>query len=111
MSMVIQGDGAVARSPRLALVHDYLLVMRGAERTFAAIASLWPEAPIYTLLHDRKATREQFAGRSVHTSFLQRTGMGQRGFRGLLPLLPAAAGRLPVGEHDLVVSSSSAFTH
>ena len=39
--------------PAPALVHDYLLVMRGAERTFAAMADAWPEAPIYTLLYDR----------------------------------------------------------
>ena len=33
------------------LVHDYLLVIRGAERTFAAIADCFPDAPIYTLLY------------------------------------------------------------
>lgn len=98
--------------PRVvALVHDYLLVMRGAERTFAAIAACWPEASIYTLLYDPRGTEGRFAGRSVHSSYLQHLGIGQRGFRGLLPLFPRAAERLALQGHGLVVSSSSAFAH
>lgn len=95
----------------LALAHDYLLVMRGAERTFAEIAACWPTAPIFTLLYDADAVASGFAGREVHTSRLQRLGAAQRTFRYLLPLFPAAAERLPVGGYDIVVSSSSAFAH
>ena len=48
-------SAAAGLSP--ALVHDYLLVLRGAERTFAEIADCWADAPIYTLLHDREGPR------------------------------------------------------
>lgn len=92
-----------------ALVHDYLLVLRGAERTFAAMADEWADAPIYTLLYDEEATEHRFSGHEVHTSPLQRTRVRQRGFRRLLPIFPLAARRLPLRKHDLVVSSSSAF--
>jgi glycosyltransferase involved in cell wall biosynthesis len=91
------------------LVHDYLLVLRGAERTFASLSDVWPDAPLYTLLYDEEATEGRFAGRDMRTSPLQRTHVRQRGFRRLLPLFPWAVRRLPVKEHDLVVSSSSAF--
>jgi glycosyltransferase involved in cell wall biosynthesis len=47
----------------------------------------------------------------VRTSRLQVLGAEQRNFRALLPLLPFAAAALPVDEHDVVVSSSSAFAH
>jgi glycosyltransferase involved in cell wall biosynthesis len=93
------------------LVHDYLLVMRGAERTFAAMAACWPDAPIYTLLYDGHGTDGAFDGRRIHTSYLQATRAGQSSFRRLLPLFPGAARRLPVQEHDVIVSSSSAFAH
>jgi glycosyltransferase involved in cell wall biosynthesis len=93
----------------VALVHDYLLVMRGAERTFAEIAACWPEAPIYTLLYDAEAVADGFAGRDVHTSYLQRLGPRQSSFRNLLPLFPGAVERLAVDGFDTVVSSSSAF--
>ena len=93
------------------LVHDYLLVMRGAERAFAAIADCWPSAPIYTLLYDPQGTEGALAHRKVQTSYLQRFRVRQTGFRRLLPLFPRAAERLPVQGHELVISSTSAFAH
>ena len=96
---------------RLALVHDYLLTMRGAERTFAEIASCWPQAPIYTLLYDAEAVADGFDGRRVNVSRLQLLGARQASFRYLLPLFPRAAERLSVDGFDVVVSSSSAFAH
>jgi glycosyltransferase involved in cell wall biosynthesis len=102
---------APTNSRPLALAHDYLLVMRGAERSFAEIAACWPDAPIYTLLYDEHAVAAGFEGREVHTSGLQRLGASQRTFRYLLPLFPAATERLPVDGYEVVVSSSSAFAH
>ena len=96
---------------RVALVHDYLLTVRGAERTFEAIASYFPFAPIYTLLYDERGTEGRFRQREIHTSGLQRLRLGQARFRWLLPALPGAAQRLGVEGHDLVISSSSAFAH
>jgi glycosyltransferase involved in cell wall biosynthesis len=96
---------------RVTLAHDYLLVVRGAERTFAAIADLYPQAPIFTLLYDEQGTHGRFAGRSITTSPLQRLGVGQRSFRALLPLYPFAAQRLRAPDCDMVLSSSSAFAH
>lgn len=93
------------------LVHDYLLVLRGAERTFAQIAGCWPEAPIYTLLYDEQGTQHEFAGRVKRTSYLQRLPVRQRNFRMLLPALPSAAELLQLGEHRVIISSSSAFGH
>src|ERR1700693_5618349 len=88
--------GALTRAPppepasasplagRITLAHDYLLVMRGAERTFAAIADLYAQAPIFALLHDEPGTNGRFSGRSITTSPLQRLGIGQSTFRRLL---------------------------
>ncbi len=95
----------------VALAHDYLLVMRGAERTFAAMAEMYPEAPICTLLYDEQGTGGRFAGRTIATSALQRLGVGQSQFRRLLPLYPHAVERLKTPEVDVVLSSSSAFAH
>ncbi|HTU77621.1 MAG TPA: glycosyltransferase [Solirubrobacteraceae bacterium] len=96
---------------RVALAHDYLLVMRGAERTFAAIADIYPRAPIFTLLHDARATDGRFAGHPITTSALQLLGMDQASFRRALPLYPLAVERLKLSGVDVVVSSSSAFAH
>jgi glycosyltransferase involved in cell wall biosynthesis len=86
-----------------------LLVMRGAERTFAAIADLWPDAPIYTLVYDEETTDGRFAGRDVHSSMLQGQRVRQRGYQRMQRLFAWAVRRLPVTEHDLVISSSTGF--
>jgi glycosyltransferase involved in cell wall biosynthesis len=99
------------RSPSVALVHDYLLVMRGAERTFAEVAACWPEASIYTLLYDSTGTEGRFAQRTVQASYAQRLGARQQNFRRLAPVFVHAVRHLPVSDHDLVISSSSAFAH
>jgi glycosyltransferase involved in cell wall biosynthesis len=95
----------------IALVHDYLLVLRGAERTFAALSDMWPDAPVYTLLYDEERTEHRFAGRDVVTSRLQRLGATQETFRLLLPLLGPAMRAFSFEGRDCVVTSSSAFAH
>ena len=92
------------------LVHDHLLEMRGAERTFAAIADVWPDAPIYTLVYDEETTDGRFAGRDVHSSMVQgSSNVRQRGFRRMQRLFAWAIRRLPVHGHDVVISSSTGF--
>lgn len=97
--------------PDVALGHDYLLVLRGAERVFVEIAATWPSAPIYTLLHDEQEPmlRERLAGREIHTSGLQRLGARQDNFRTLLPLYPLAVGRMRIEASGALITDSSAF--
>jgi len=93
------------------LVHDYLLVMRGAERTFEAMTACYPTAPIATLLYDPVRTEGRFSHRHIRTSFLQPFAADQRRFRRSLALLPLAAARLAVKDARIVISSTSAFAH
>jgi glycosyltransferase involved in cell wall biosynthesis len=93
------------------LVHDYLLVMRGAERTFEAMTECFPAAELAALLYDPVATQGRFRGRRIRTSFLQPVAAKQGRHRRFLPLLPLAAEWLPVDRARLVISSSSAFAH
>lgn len=104
--------GADARSPaRVALVHDFLLDIRGAERVFSAICDLWPEADLFTTIYDERGTEGRFAHRRVHTSFLQRLHPTASTFRSLLPLYPQAIESLDLSGYDVIVSSSSAWAH
>ncbi|HEX8076057.1 MAG TPA: glycosyltransferase [Thermoleophilaceae bacterium] len=99
------------RAKSVALVHDFLLDLRGAERVFLEMCDLWPDAPIFTAVYDEHGTEGRFAGRDVRTSFLQRLRPDARTFRGLLPLYPAAIESFDLSEFDVVVSSSSAWAH
>jgi glycosyltransferase involved in cell wall biosynthesis len=95
----------------VALVHDFLLDLRGAERVFLEMCDLWPEAPIFTAVYDEHGTEGRFSHRDVRTSFLQRLRPNSRTFRGFLPLYPAAIESFDLAEFDVVVSSSSAWAH
>lgn len=96
---------------RVALVHDFLLDLRGAERVFLELCKIWPDADIFTTVYDEDGTEGRFSGRQVYTSFLQRLRPTARTFRALLPLYPAAIESFDLSDYDLVVSSSSAWAH
>jgi glycosyltransferase involved in cell wall biosynthesis len=95
----------------VALVHDFLLDVRGGERVFLELCEMWPGADIYTAVYDEEGTEGRFAGRNVQTSFLQRLHPSARTFRALLPLYPAAIESFDLSDYELVVSSSSAWAH
>jgi glycosyltransferase involved in cell wall biosynthesis len=97
--------------PRVALVHDFLIDLRGAERVFLELCAMWPQADIYTAVYNEHGTEGRFADRQIHTSFLQRLRPSSHTFRAFLPLYPAAVEAFDLSEYDLVVSSSSAWAH
>jgi glycosyltransferase involved in cell wall biosynthesis len=106
---VTQGRGASPQ--RVALVHDFLLGLRGAERVFLEICDLWPDADIFTPVYNERATEGRFAHRKVHTSFLQKLHPNRRNFRAMLPFFPTAIESFDLSGYDVVVSSSSAWAH
>jgi glycosyltransferase involved in cell wall biosynthesis len=97
--------------PRVALVHDFLLDVRGAERVFLELCGIWPQGDIFTAVYDEQGTEGRFADRRVRSSFLQRLRPSARTFRTLLPLYPSAIESFDLSGYDLVVSSSSAWAH
>jgi glycosyltransferase involved in cell wall biosynthesis len=102
---------AAPATARVALIHDFLLDIRGAERVFTAICDVWPDADVYTAVYDEEGTEGRFAHRPINTSFLQRLRPTSRTFRPLLPLYPYAIESFDLRGYDIVVSSSSAWAH
>ena len=82
--------------------------MRGGEKVLRALAELWPEAPIYTLVADPSKLDGLLATRDIRTSFLQRIPNARTAYRSLLPLLPAAARSLDCRDFDVVICSDAA---
>lgn len=79
--------------------------MRGGEKVLAAIASLYPQAELYTLLAD-VSSMPVFQKHQVHTSWLQYLPGVKSYYRKLLPWMPAAIERFQLEGFDLVISSS-----
>lgn len=91
---------------RTALVHDWLITHRGGERVLEAIAELFPDCEIFTLLHKKGAFPDTLERRPIHTSFLQHLPGAIERHRQLLPLFPRAIESLDLRGFELVISSS-----
>lgn len=91
---------------RVALVHYWLVGMRGGEKVLEVLCELFPQADIFTLVADRSAISEIIARHRIQTSFLQRIG-GRRHYRKMLPLMPLALESFDLSAYDLVISSES----
>ena len=96
---------------KVALVHDFLVSYGGAERVFQAMAEMFPEAPIYTLLADPLLVERYFPGRDIRQSWVGKLpAFLKKRYRFLLPFFPAAIETLDLREFDLVLSSSGAWS-
>jgi len=89
---------------RAAIVHYWLLNMRGGERVVEALCRLLPDADLFTLFYEPGAVSPLIRSRAVTTSFLNPL---RRYYRGLLPLAPFALESLDLRGYDLVISSES----
>lgn len=89
---------------RCAIVHYWLLKMRGGEKVVEALCRLLPEADIFTLFYDPERVSPLIRSRRVTASFLNPL---RRQYRSLLPLMPLAIEHFDLRGYDLIVSSES----
>lgn len=87
------------------LVHDWLTGMRGGEKCLEPTCQRWPDAPLYTLLHQPGSVSESIEMLRPRTSFLNRLPGVGRYYRYLLPAMPYAA-RWRIPPCDAVLSFS-----
>jgi glycosyltransferase involved in cell wall biosynthesis len=89
---------------RIAIVHYWLLNMRGGEKVVEALCRLLPGADLFTLFYEPARVSPAIRSRRVHSSFLQPF---RKHYRSLLPFMPMALESLDLRGYDLVVSSES----
>lgn len=92
---------------RVAIVHYWLVSMRGGEKVVEALCDMYPEADIFTLVCDEKKISEKIRRHKITTSFLQRIPGATRYYQSLLPLMPFALESLDLRGYDLIISSES----
>ena len=94
---------------KVALVHDYLNQMGGAERVVLALHEIFPDAPLYTSIYDPERVDAAFRSMDIRTTFMQKLPLVTKHHQPYLPLYPFAMESLDLRGYDLVLSSSSAF--
>ena len=93
---------------KIALVHDWLVTIGGAEKVLEAIYELYP-SPIYTLLKDESALRgTSFRNAKIYSSFIERLPKAKKKYRNYFPLFPLAIEQFDLSEYDIIISSSHA---
>ena len=99
-------------SMNVAIVHDFLLKLGGAERVVKALMDMFPKAVLHALLYDEEKVGEVFPKERVKTSFLQSYPKFLRNrYRFLTHKMPRAIEEMDLSSYDLVISSSTAFAH
>lgn len=96
--------------PRVAIAHDYLTQLGGAEKTVLNMSRVFPGAPIYTMLYDVDATFPEFKDLDVRVPLFNKVKPFRKHHRAALPLLPLVARSIFI-DADVVLSSSSGWAH
>jgi glycosyltransferase involved in cell wall biosynthesis len=95
---------------KVAIIHDYLVSYGGAEKTFRALAEIFPDAELYSLFYNPKIKQRLFPNRKIYTSFLQKfPSFLRKKYQLLLPFLPIAAETIDFRDYDIVISASHSF--
>ncbi len=91
---------------KVALVHDWLNGMRGGEKCLEVLCELFPDADLYTLIHEKGKLSKVIESMKISTSFIQHMPFGLKKYRHYLPLFPLAIEQFKLNGYDLIVSSS-----
>jgi len=97
---------------RIAFVVDALPAMGGGEKTLMTALELFPQADVFTLIYNKKASgKTPIANKEIITSYLDKLPFAQTHHRLLLPLMPSAIERFDLCKYDVIVSFSYAVAH
>ncbi len=94
---------------KIALIHDHLAQDGGAEKVLKVFADMFPEAPIFTLLYDKKNVEKHFHNRKIESSVIQKLPGGVKHYQWYLPFMPMAVEFFDLRNYDLVLSDTSSF--
>jgi len=92
---------------KIAIVHYWLVRMRGGEKVIEALCELYPDADIFTHVLDQDALSETIKRHSIQTTFINKLPRASKWYKNYLPFMPLALETLDLSKYDLVISSES----
>lgn len=92
---------------KVAIIHYWLVGMRGGEKVLEALCELYPDAVIYTHVVDRSKLTAKILSHRIITTFIARLPGAVKNYQKYLPLMPLALEQLDLSDYDLVISSES----
>jgi len=95
---------------KVAIVHDWLNKLGGAERVLIELHKIFPEAPIYVIFYNKKFIREYLPLAKIISSGLQKIPFITKIFPVLVPIMPSIIESFDLSDYDTVISSSVIFS-
>lgn len=92
---------------RVAIIHYWLVGMRGGEKVLEALCRLYPQADLYTHVVDPARISQRLRDHVIDTTFIARLPGARRHYQKYLPLMPLALEQLDLRGYDLVLSSEA----
>lgn len=96
---------------KVAIVHDWLNQVGGAESVLEVLKELYPGAPVYTSIYWPQAMPDRYRQWDIRASWLNRLPLIKAHHQPFLALYPLAFEGFDLREYDLVISNKSAFCH
>lgn len=88
-------------------MHDWLTIYGGSESIIRILHEMFPDAPIYTTVYDKKNMPDDFKEMDIRPSFLQHYPFAKKKYTTYLPFMPRAFESFDLSEYDLVISSNT----
>jgi len=95
------------KQPKVAIVHYWLVSMRGGEKVVDQLVRVFPQADIFTLVCLPERLSEAIRSRPIKTSFLQKLPKATSLYQNFLPLMPLAIEQFDLAGYDIVISSDA----
>jgi glycosyltransferase involved in cell wall biosynthesis len=92
---------------KVAIIHYWLVNMRGGEKMLEALLEIFPDADIYTHVYDPKAVSYLIKGKRIFTSRINRLPFAKKFYQVYMPLMPNALIDFNLQSYDLVISSEA----
>ena len=96
---------------RLALIHDWLNQIGGAENVLETLVRMYPGAPIFTSMYAPHIMPAAYREWDIRTTFMQRLPGVFTHHQAYLPVYPLAFSRVNLAGYDLILSNKSGFCH
>jgi glycosyltransferase involved in cell wall biosynthesis len=92
---------------KVAIIHYWLVGMRGGEKVIEALCEMYPQADIFTHVYDPEMISDRIRRHRVIPTFINSLPRAPRWYKKYLPLMPMALEQLDLSGYDLIISSES----
>ncbi|WP_342659332.1 glycosyltransferase (plasmid) [Sphingomonas sp. NY01] len=111
MNVVTIPSEAESRPVRkVAIIHYWLVTMRGGERVLERICDLYPDADIFTHVVDETVLSQTLKRHRIFTTSIAKLPFARSQYQKYLPLMPRALETLDLSAYDLVISCEAGPT-